>query len=32
VILLVAPRGVIGYVDAARGRLLSLVGQAGGDR
>jgi branched-chain amino acid transport system permease protein len=32
VILLVAPRGVIGYVDAARGRLLSLVNQAGGDR
>jgi branched-chain amino acid transport system permease protein len=29
VILLVAPRGIIGYVDAARGRLLSLLDHAG---
>lgn len=29
VILLVAPRGVIGYVDAARARLVSLLDQGG---
>jgi branched-chain amino acid transport system permease protein len=30
VILLVAPRGIIGYVDAARARLLSFVDHVGG--
>jgi branched-chain amino acid transport system permease protein len=29
VILLVAPRGIIGYVDASRARLLALFEQAG---